>query len=50
MNSVELKINQEKEVYVMPDIQIIEIEVEKGFAQSGGNESGNPGGEEEGGF
>ena len=50
MNSVELKINQEKEVYVMPDIQIIEIEVEKGFAQSGGIGSGDPGGEEEGGF
>lgn len=42
---------QEKEKYISPDIQIIEIEVEKGFAQSGSTEMGNPAlYEEEGGF
>lgn len=37
----------QKEEYIAPDIQVIEVNVEKGFAQSGRD----PGGEDvEGGF
>ena len=51
MNNMETKLTQEKEVYLAPNIQMIEIEVEKGFAQSGSTGGGDPGaGEAEGGF
>ncbi|MDD3281238.1 MAG: hypothetical protein PHC83_06680 [Bacteroidales bacterium] len=41
----------QKEEYIAPDIQVIEVNVEKGFAQSGSGDRTDPGGEDvEGGF
>lgn len=41
----------QKEEYIAPDIQVIEVNVEKGFAQSGSGGTTDPGGgDEEGGF
>ena len=45
MNEVSEKLQSEKEIYVAPDIQLIEVDVEKGFAQSPGD--GGPGGGDE---
>lgn len=41
MNEVSEKLQSEKEIYVAPDIQVIEVVVEKGFAQT------DPGGGDE---
>jgi hypothetical protein len=41
----------QKEEYIAPDIQVIEVNVEKGFAQSGSGGTGGIGGDDdEGGF
>lgn len=41
----------QKEEYIAPDIQVIEVNVEKGFAQSGIGGGADPGGDDdEGGF
>ena len=45
MKKVCKKTKRQKEVYSPPDIQLIEVDVEKGFAQSPGD--GGPGGGDE---
>jgi len=39
--------NEEKKIYSAPEVEIIEVAVEQGFAQSGGPQYNNPFGDEE---
>ena len=38
--------NEEKKVYSAPEIEVVEVQVEQGFAQSGGPQYNNPFGDE----
>lgn len=48
MNTINEKDVFEGGRYLPPDIKIVEIKVERGFAQSGEEGSGDPGGGDEG--